>query len=164
MILFSKINIVKILIVYITKNSLNIQCHIMKILMAFYRTRKKTLKFVWKPKRPQIAKEIPSSMNIAGNIILPEPDNITEPSWQRQKDIGTYQTKRPMKHNIRSEGKPRQEWTPGVWQRLEKPALEKRQPSQLKVLAKLDTHLWKNKIRYIYLFPTQNQFKFDLRS
>lgn len=48
--------------------------------MAFYRTRKKTLKFVWKPKRPQIAKEIPSSMNIARNIILPEPDNITEPS------------------------------------------------------------------------------------
>ena len=65
------INIVKM--AYTTKCSLQIQCNPYQITNGiFHRTRTKISQFIWKHKRPPIAKAILRKKNGAGGIKLPD--------------------------------------------------------------------------------------------
>ena len=58
---------------YITKCNLQIQCDPYQITNdIFHRTRTKISQFIWKHKRPQIAKAVLRKKNAAGGINLPE--------------------------------------------------------------------------------------------
>ena len=58
---------------YPTQSNLQIQCNPYQITNdIFYRTRTKILKFVWRKKRPQIAKAVLREKNGAGGIRLPD--------------------------------------------------------------------------------------------
>ena len=65
-----KINIVKVAKL---PNNLQIQCNLYQITNdIFHRTREKISQFVWKHKRPQIAKAVLRKKNGAGGISLPD--------------------------------------------------------------------------------------------
>ena len=59
---------------YTTQSNLQIQCHPYQITNGFFSQNwnKKILKFVWRQKRPQIAKAILRKKNGAGGIRLPD--------------------------------------------------------------------------------------------
>jgi hypothetical protein len=85
---------------YITESNVQIQYHLIKIPMSlFAEIEKSILKFIWKPKRLQIAKAILGKSSNARDIILPNCNLyykaiVTKTAWYWHKNINIYQWNR----------------------------------------------------------------------
>ena len=102
---------------YTTKCNLQIQCDPYQITNGiFHRTRRKISQFIWKYKRPRIAKAF-LKKNEAGRIHLPDfrlyyKAIVIKTVWYWHR-----QNYRPMEPDRKPRNKPMHLWIPYFWQR-----------------------------------------------
>ena len=103
----------------------------------FYQTIQK---FIWKHRRPRIAKAILRNKNQSGGITLPDFSNSTKPQSQDSMVLVPKQTHRPMSQNREPRNKPRHLRSINLYKRDKNTKWGKDNLQQV-VLGKLDSFM-----------------------